>query len=384
MSATKFMKQLRKKTGSTSFTDSKYGRIDHYIDTGSLGLNRIISGSIYKGIPSGKVVIVAGDSQTLKTILAINIAANALNENDYDVIFYIDAELGGGYDTFVSFDCDTDKVEHVVVDNVEDCTIKILQIYKMIEEEQKENPDFKALFVLDSLGALVTNKLHVDATEKNKLVSEMGGRAKLINSMVKGLTVPAGKTNCGFLIINHTYDDPAAMYASKVKNMSGGKGIQYQSSLVIQCAKKLEKSADNEENFYAGSLIRFFTVKNRLIQPYIETEEFISFSDGIGSMKFLSLFDLAIDLGFIKQESTQFFSIPSWEKPEAKFRKKVLIGGEQAEAIWATFIKEFDEKAGESIRYSKVTKEKLEEFGIEDPDVIDEILEENTEEEADA
>ena len=45
-----------------SFTESKYGDINNWISTGSYALNRIISGSIYKGIPSGRVIILGGES----------------------------------------------------------------------------------------------------------------------------------------------------------------------------------------------------------------------------------------------------------------------------------------------------------------------------------
>lgn len=52
-----FLKKLSEETGAVSFTESKYGDINNWISTGSYALNRIISGSIYKGIPSGRVII---------------------------------------------------------------------------------------------------------------------------------------------------------------------------------------------------------------------------------------------------------------------------------------------------------------------------------------
>lgn len=57
-----FLKKLSEETGAVSFTESKYGDINNWISTGSYALNRIISGSIYKGIPSGRVIILGGES----------------------------------------------------------------------------------------------------------------------------------------------------------------------------------------------------------------------------------------------------------------------------------------------------------------------------------
>ena len=57
-----FLKKFSEETGAVSFTESKYGDINNWISTGSYALNRIISGSIYKGIPSGRVIMLGGES----------------------------------------------------------------------------------------------------------------------------------------------------------------------------------------------------------------------------------------------------------------------------------------------------------------------------------
>src|SRR5210317_142317 len=88
-----FIKDLRKSTGSESFSSSKYGTVQEWIDTGDFGLNRIISGSIRKGIPTGRVIVLAGESQTGKSFIAAQIGANALKQGFHN-IFYFDSEGG--------------------------------------------------------------------------------------------------------------------------------------------------------------------------------------------------------------------------------------------------------------------------------------------------
>jgi len=61
MSVNGLLKGIRKKTGSASFKESKLGSIDHYIDTGCYALNRIVSGSIHKGIPCGRIILISGE-----------------------------------------------------------------------------------------------------------------------------------------------------------------------------------------------------------------------------------------------------------------------------------------------------------------------------------
>jgi len=65
-----FLKNLREKTGSTSLKESRYGDAESWISTGSLALNRIISGSMKKGIPSGRVTVINGQSSTRKKFVS--------------------------------------------------------------------------------------------------------------------------------------------------------------------------------------------------------------------------------------------------------------------------------------------------------------------------
>jgi hypothetical protein len=52
---------------ATWLNESTLSRVDDWIDTGSYALNAIISGSCFKGIPAGRVTVLAGESQTFKT-----------------------------------------------------------------------------------------------------------------------------------------------------------------------------------------------------------------------------------------------------------------------------------------------------------------------------
>jgi RecA/RadA recombinase len=345
MSIDKFLKDIRKGTNSTSFAESDYGKIKNWISTGDYGINRIISGDIHKGIPSGKVIVFGGESQSGKSYIVANIAANALGEEDYDLIFYFDSEGGALNDFFESKNVDLNKIEQILVDNVEDATVKILNIYKKIEEYKQTNPNAKFLCILDSLGALVPSKLITDAG-KGKMVSDMGSRARLINNMMKGLTIPALKTDTSMLVVNHIYDDPSSMFPSKIKNQSGGKGLQYASHLTIQCHKKFEKNEKKKEDGteYKATILRFFITKNRIIKPFFETEMLLDYNKG--SLKWFGLFDPALKYGFIIQ-SGAFYTVPSYG--EKKLRKSQILTSDE---IWETFLDDFNETCKKTMSYT--------------------------------
>ncbi len=172
-----FLNALRKNTGSTSFKDSKYASPNHFIDTGNFALNRICSGSVFKGIPSGIIVMISGSQQSSKTLQACTLARNAQQKNNYDAILWFDAEGGAPLKMLENVGVDTDKVEHILCRSIEDTTVKILAAYNNILEFQKSNPDFRCLMILDSIGALTSFKVLNDAAN-NKVAQDMGLFAK--------------------------------------------------------------------------------------------------------------------------------------------------------------------------------------------------------------
>ena len=344
------IKNIRKSTGSQAFSTSKYGTVQNWICTGDYGLNRIISGDIYKGIPSGRVVILAGDSQTGKSFIAANIASNALNKLDFDTIFYFDSEGGAMEGFFGSRGCDTEKIEQILVDSVQDAAVKILAVYKLIERFKEENPDYKALMILDSLGALVNNKFINDA-EKGKVASEMGGRAKIVNNMMKSLTIPALRSDTSIIVVNHVYDDPASMFPSKIKHQGGGKGSQYMSRITLQCSKSFTKEDKADaENAYKATTLKFMTTKNAYVKPFFQSEMYLDFSDG--PHKYFGLFKPAVAYGFIQNPTKGFYTVPSYS--EKKMRLREIMDSPE---IWETFLDDLNERSKSEMSYSGTGKD---------------------------
>lgn len=352
MSLKKLLNKVRKSTGSESFKTSQFGEIKGYINTGDYGLNRIITGDVNLGIPEGRVVLLAGESQTGKSLIAAKIVVNALKENNYDHVFYFDSEGGSLKSFFEAEGCDTDKIEHIILDSCEDATVKILGVYKAIVAEKEENPDLKFLCVTDSVGALVPNKLLTDA-EKGKQAQDMGLRAKLINNLVKGIMIPVLRSNTTMILLNHVYDDPASLFPSKIKNQSGGKQLQFIPHISIQCTKKFEKAESKDEEFYGGNILKFITIKNRIVRPFIETEVHVDFSTGFS--KWNGIVEPAKNYGFLVQEGS-YYKVPTFDDKK-RYLKEIL----KRDEIWESFIDEFNKKSKEDLKYSSQEQKDFEE-----------------------
>ena len=364
----KLIAKIREKTGSTSFAESRYGEVTDFIDTGSYALNRIISGSVFKGIPSGRITTIAGESETGKSLLAAQLMASALKKG-YDYIFYFDSEGGALRDFFERVGCDPNKIEQILVSTIEEAETKILSVFNDIEEAKKDcsDEDIKAgnvprfLCVLDSLGGLTNEKVKRDAN-KGEIKSDMGGSAKLKNQMFKTLTIPALKSDTALVVINHTYDDPADMYPGKIKNMGGGKGLKYMSRLIIQCDRKLEKSEDkNDDQFYDGVMLKFFTVKNFLARPSQSTEIFLDFKRGF-TRKYEGLFDEAVRSGLIENPKQGYYTVPTWTGDKL-WRKSAL---ENNEEMWSVILQPFDQWSQNFLKYNKFDEQNQETDDIDE------------------
>ncbi|HPM74092.1 MAG TPA: hypothetical protein PLA71_00025 [Saccharofermentans sp.] len=350
------LKNLRKDLGCTSFKESKYGKPTGYIDTSCYALNRIITGSIYTGIPSGRVTILGGESQTGKSYIMAKMFANAMKQSKYEHAFFFDSEGGALSEFFENQGMDTSNIEHILVRSVEEAKMAILKVLDYIEQVQKAGDASKFICALDSLGALVSNKDIVDAVEKDKVVVDMGTRARVCNSMMKSLTIPCLKTDTPFIVTNHVYDDPSAMFASKLKSQSGGKGAQYMCRVGLQLTKSWKKSEEESyDGFYGGTLLTFFSYKNSFAKPFHEATMYLDFTEGPG--KYDGLVDDAVKYGLVEHESgSQFYGIKGYDK---KLRLKDLIRCDEG---WKGILDEFDAMSIKDMKYHSANDEVLEEL----------------------
>lgn len=372
------LKAIRKSTGAETLAESTYADVHEFLDSGSFALNRVLTGDIHKGFPVGRISTLFGQSGSGKSLIAANTAALALKNNKVDVVYIFDSEGGTLVNVFKQHGVDMSKVNHIPVASVEQCAVKMLQTYDMLVQARQEwiadpdnNDEIRALCILDSYGALAADKLINDAVNKDKNSMDMGLGAKLRNNMMRGLMMRVVQSNATLLIINHEYQDPGAMFASKVHSMAGGLGIQFASHVILQCEKLLIKSTDTEfmtglekedadVGFFKGNKIKFFVVKNRVCKPAYTATVFVDFNTGIA--KYDGLITDALRLGYLK-EVRGGYECPSFS--DKRITYKELIKNDE---IWNTFVEDFNQKSIETMSYSNSTTQAL--------DKIDEELEE--------
>ena len=287
-------------------SESALSTVNEWHDTGCMVLNAIISGSLYGGVPKGRITGFAGPSQTGKTFIINKVLAKAQKSGMIPVIFDTEAAIDESSTRGVGLD--PESVKYVPVQTVEECRNQLSTFLDSIIEAKMQG---KFIVSIGSLGNLASQKELTDA-EKGKTAMDMGTRAKGLKSMMRLLTFKAAHAQTTIMFSNHTYDDPSAMFPTLVKNQSGGKGPVYLASVLVQLAKRDEKHDKTdgsdvmipEANKYSGTTLRALTIKNRFVPPFLEGEMYLNYKAGLD--KYSGLKEMAVNHKVIVQTGSTF------------------------------------------------------------------------------
>lgn len=170
--------------------------IRDWISTGNLLLNAQISSNVNKGIPTGRVIQLAGESAVGKTYLALEILKNAQAMGYFGVLY--DSEMANNDKAALkSRGIDTNNLLYVPIDTVENLKTSVLNI---IEEADKDD---KVIIIIDSIGNLSTNKELEDSMDGSG-TKDMT-RAAQLKALFRTCTIKAGVKNIPIIAINHVY-----------------------------------------------------------------------------------------------------------------------------------------------------------------------------------
>lgn len=276
-SSTKSIKSL---TGvSIGFHDP-----DTWISTGNFALNYRISGDFNKGIPLGKVTVFAGESGSGKSfIVSGNIAREAQKMGIFVVMLDSENALDDKWLTDLGVDTSPDKLLKInvsMIDHVGKFTSDFIKSYRNEYEDSARDERPKVLFIVDSLGMLLT-PTEIDQFEKGDMKGDMGRKAKQLKALVTNCVNSFGDLNIGMVATNHTYASQD-MFDPDPK-VSGGSGFVYASSIMVAMGKlKLKEDEDgNKISDVAGIRAKCKVMKTRYNKPFEEVEIKIPYDTGM-------------------------------------------------------------------------------------------------------
>jgi len=220
--------------------DSKMAVIKDYINTGNYMLNACMTGSLFKGVPTGRVLTLAGDPGTGKSFLAVSICREAQKKGYTPV--YMDSEGAIDVDFVARLGCDTSNFVIKQVTTISEVSTFMANLLKQINEKpESERP--KVIFVLDSLGNLTSDKELNDtiaANQKRDMTKQQEIKALFRTNMTA-----LSRAQAPMIVCSHIYRTQD-LFAKTI--VSGGAGINYGASLtmLLTTAKLDDKESDKE------------------------------------------------------------------------------------------------------------------------------------------
>lgn len=247
--------------------ESKTARINDYIHTGSYILNACMTGSLFRGIPTGRVTTFAGAPGAGKSYLAISVCREAQKKGYTPV--YMDSEGAIDIDFVKRLGCDTSKFVIKQVTTISEVSTFMANLLKKVNEcKDSEKP--KLIFVLDSLGNLTSTKELTDTLEANQKRDMT--KQQEIKALFRTNATALAKAQAPMIVCSHIYQTQDLFSKSVV---SGGSGIQYNSSVTLMLStaklddKESDKIAENKVGDYTktGVIVTATPHKSRFTIP---------------------------------------------------------------------------------------------------------------------
>jgi len=289
-----------------------------WVSTGNYALNYLISGEFNKGVPLGKVTVFAGESGSGKSYFcAGNIVKHAQDQGIFVVL--IDSENALDEEWLQRLDVDTSedkllKLNMSMIDDVANTISTFMKDYKEMNEEERP----KVLFVVDSLGMLLT-PTDVDQFDKGDLKGDMGRKPKALTALVRNSVNMFGSHNVGLVCTNHTYASQD-MFDPDDK-ISGGQGFIYASSIVVAMKKlKLKEDEDGKKTSEVhGIRAACKVMKTRYAKPFEGVQVKIPYETGMNP--YSGLVELFEKKGVIVQQGNRLKYIDSNGEEHLAYRK---------------------------------------------------------------
>jgi RecA/RadA recombinase len=277
----KFRKTLTKSIDGLSFG---FNDPTDWVSTGNYALNYLISVDFNKGVPLGKVTVFAGESGAGKSFICSGNLVRAAQEQGIFVVL-VDTEnaLDEAWLRALNVDTSEDKLlklNMAMIDDVAKTISEFMKAYKVDNANVQEADRPKVLFVIDSLGMLLT-PTDVNQFEAGDMKGDMGRKPKALTSLVRNCVNMFGSWNVGMVCTNHTYASQD-MFDPDDK-ISGGQGFIYASSIVVAMRKlKLKEDEDgNKISEVKGIRAACKIMKTRYAKPFESVQIKIPYETGM-------------------------------------------------------------------------------------------------------
>jgi len=245
---------------------SEESQVYGYVDSGSLVLNKIISGDFNGGYPIGSITEIYGESSTAKTVFLTHAFIGAQKQGYYTIM--VDNEHAYSPSFAQKLGLDSERLIYSEPETLEDCFETIEKVILAIRSKDKETP---ILIGYDSIGSSPSRKEMEDTFGKN---SEMGGalRAKVAGQCLRRINPMLRKHKAGLIIVNQVRSKVGVMFGDPRTRAGGGKALLYYCGTSLEAASGKSNALYDERKNPLGITGTIKAVKNKITKPFQSCE----------------------------------------------------------------------------------------------------------------
>lgn len=277
-------------------SESEVANINEFLFTPTYDLNRILSGSLYKGVAEKTHTLLVGPEASGKSsFMCLNLAA--AQRMGYTPVI-IDAEGAWTGDFVKRWGIDPTKAIVINSGWVEDIMVELTNII--------DSGWTKLAIALDSIGALESRKM-LDDGKKGDVKADQGTLQKKIKRIMKLLVGIVKQQDCIAFSAGHYYGNPTGY--GDADQIGGGKYPKLAADYIVTLKKSqvyenpLAKKA-SERGAVTGTRIYAATLKNRFNPPFQEALFEINYIDGVNKMA--GIVDVAMGMGLVERNGAWY------------------------------------------------------------------------------
>lgn len=296
---------------------------------GNFVLNKIMSGSFYKGVPQGRITSIAGSSGAGKSFLAANLVKSAQDAGA--IILVVDSEnaLDDEFMGKIGVNTESDYFYASVttVPQVTKVVSSFLKGYKADNGTAEDAP--QAFILIDSLDMLMT-ETELDHYEKGNQKGDQGQRNKQLKQMLRTFVQDVKNLNVTLVFTSQVYKNQDVMNGEGLWIVSDA--VKYSASQIILLSKL--KLKDKEAGEVAGIRMKCEGYKTRFTKPFQSVVVEVPYETGMDP--YSGLLEVAIALGVVEKKGARYLikgQEDSWYAKDIAERGKEILEACEAVAV---------------------------------------------------
>lgn len=326
MAKTDFLKDFSKEIDGMDGIGTSSAPPRYWYSTGNFVLNKIISGSFYKGIPQGRITNLAGPSGAGKSFVAANIVRAAQQAGA--MILVVDSENALDDEFMQKIGVDTDRDDYVYTDvvTINDVTrvvSRFLKRYKEMFGNAEDAP--QALILIDSLDMLIT-ETEQEHFDKGVQKGDQGQKNKQLKQMLRTFIQDVKRLNIALVVTSQVYKNQDVLNGEGLWIVSDA--VKYSASQIVLLTKL--KLKDKEAGNVAGIRMKCEGYKTRFTKPFQTVVIEVPYDTGMSP--YSGLLETALDMDLIQKKGSRYCITgkdDTWyAKDIANYAESILLAGE--------------------------------------------------------